>query len=142
MCPSESLYGDIESDQREFLNAMELYEANAEPKYKLHVNMKETHSLDDVLRSIDEAKKNYDAKEAGFFGSIRKAFRKLGDNESVCNTWLGLLPGDSEYFSIICGGLKMIFGVKKPQSIEISRLKDHRLQDIFGRSIKISSKLW
>jgi hypothetical protein len=108
----ETLYKDIEGDKQDFLKAMEFYEANAEGKYKTHINMKKTHSMKEVLNSIEEARKKYDEKESGvFFGQIRKAFRKLGEKENVCNAWLGLLPGDSEYFSIICGGLKMIFGV-------------------------------
>jgi hypothetical protein len=105
------LYKDIDGDKQDFLKAMESYEANADDKYKLHINMKETHGMKDVLKSIEEARTKYDAKESGLFGRIRKAFRNLGEKENVCNTWLGLLPGDSEYFSIICGGLKMIFGV-------------------------------
>jgi hypothetical protein len=117
----ETLYKDIEGDKREFLKAMELYEANADPKYKLHINMKETHSMKDVLNSIEEARKKYDAKETGLFGPIRKAFRNLGEKENVCNAWLGLLPGESEYFSIICGGLKMIFGVQNSHSEHLSK---------------------
>lgn len=108
----ESLYRDIKGDQKNFLTAMEYYDANAEPKYKVHINMKETHSMKDVMKAIEDARMKYDEKERkGFFGPIRRAFRGLGNNQDTCTAWLGLLPGESEYFSIICGGLKMIFGV-------------------------------
>lgn len=74
--------------------------------------MEESHSMEDVIKAIDDAKKAYDEKgEKGFFGPIRKAFRKLGDNEGAGKAWLGLLPGESHYFSIICGGIKLILGV-------------------------------
>lgn len=91
---------------------MEFYDKNAEPKYKVGINMKETHTIDEVIKAIDDAKAAYDEKEQkGFFAPLRKAFRKLGENEELGKAWLGLLPGESQYFSIICGGIKLILGV-------------------------------
>lgn len=106
------MYKDVKADEQYFLEAIEYYDKNAEAKYKVGINMKETHSMNEVIKAIDDAKVVYDEKEQkGFFSPLRKAFRKLGENEELCKSWLGLLPGESEYFSIICGGLKLILGV-------------------------------
>jgi hypothetical protein len=108
----ESLYKDVEGDEKSFLAAIEDYNKNAEGKYKVPINMKEVHSMDDVMKAIDEARENYDEKERkGFFGPIRKAFRGIGNNQSACSAWLSLLPEESQYFSIICGGLTLIIHV-------------------------------
>jgi hypothetical protein len=91
---------------------MEFYDKNAEPRYKVGINMKKIHNMDEVMKAIEDAKMAYDEKaQKGFFAPLRKAFRKLGKNQETCKAWLDLLPGDSEYFSIICGGLKLILGV-------------------------------
>lgn len=88
------------------------YDSQAKPKYKVGINMKEHHSIEDVMKAVDDAKKVYDKKEQRpIFGAIRKAFRKLGDHEGTLRTWLSVLPGESEYFSIICGGIQLILGV-------------------------------
>lgn len=88
------------------------YESKADAKYKVGINIKDTHSIKDVVAAVEDAKLAYDEKgRKGFFAPLRKAFRTLGENESACQAWLELLPGASEYFSIICGGLKLILGV-------------------------------
>ena len=74
--------------------------------------MKASHNINDVIAAIEEAKMSYDERtRKSFLAPIRKAFRTLGENQGACKAWLELLPGDSEYFSIVCGGLKLILGV-------------------------------
>ncbi|KAJ9149747.1 hypothetical protein NKR23_g4164 [Pleurostoma richardsiae] len=45
----------------------------------------------------------------GTWGRIRRAFRRVGNTKSVLEPWMQLLPSQSEYFSILCGGLKLIY---------------------------------
>lgn len=98
---------------------MEEYQKTQKPKYRIPVEM--TTSLNaqeyvsEVLNAIAEGQKLYeDDAVKGFWGSIRKAFRTLGDNESAFVAWLGLLPVESNYISVLCGGLKLIIGVNAP----------------------------
>lgn len=91
---------------------MEEYEKSAEPKYKTNINPKDTHTMKDVWAIVDAAVEKYKVEDVkGFWGKIRKAFRKLGENNEVVDGWLGLLPTESNYLSVLCGGLKLILGV-------------------------------
>lgn len=76
--------------------------------------MTKAHSMDDVMEAIEDAKMVYDKTEqGGFFVRLRRVFRRLAEKQEACDAWLKLLPGDSQYFSIICGGLRLILGVSK-----------------------------
>jgi hypothetical protein len=91
---------------------MKEFEESVEPRYKVGMSTSETHSIDDVIKAVDDAKTAYEEKgQKGHFHLIRKAFRKLGNNTDACASWLGLLPAETEYLSIICGGIKLILGV-------------------------------
>lgn len=46
---------------------------------------------------------------SGFWGKIRKGLRSFGDKDRVFDAWAGLLPQQSQYLSVLCGGLKLIF---------------------------------
>jgi hypothetical protein len=59
------------------------------------------------------AQAKYIADAKGAKGIIRKFFRLTGDHSSTITSWVGLLPSD-QYFSIMCGGLKLILGVHMP----------------------------
>jgi hypothetical protein len=94
---------------------MEEYQKKLKPKYRIPIHSSTSVTaqeyIDEVLNSIAEAQRSYeDDAVKGFWGSIRKAFRKLGDNESAFVAWLGLLPVESHYLSVLCGGLKLIIG--------------------------------
>jgi hypothetical protein len=64
---------------------VKIYEKQVEEKYRVGVSMKKIHTLEDVMREIDEAQKNYDENDRiGVFAPVRKAFRKLGANIEAC----------------------------------------------------------
>lgn len=109
----EKYYKDVSAEEQRFLEAMEEYERTADPKYKTRINLKETHTIEQVWAVVDSAVAKYNVEDvSGFWGSIRKAFRKLGEHNETLNGWLGLLPTESHYLSVLCGGLKMILGVR------------------------------
>ncbi|RAH59521.1 hypothetical protein BO85DRAFT_485994 [Aspergillus piperis CBS 112811] len=64
----------------------------------------------DTHIAVDQVAAKYKNSEAekGVWNQIRNAFRKLGDHENAINGWLGLLPSESNYLSVVCGGLKFI----------------------------------
>jgi len=91
---------------------MRLYENTAQEKYKTGINPDSEHTIKDLEAVVSEAIDNYQTKDTkGFWGKIRLACRKLGDGSEAIQGWLGLLPQESEYLSVVCGGLKLILKV-------------------------------
>lgn len=88
------------------------YETTAEEKYKTGVTPDETFEMEQLWKIIDEQKERYRKRgQEGLLGKIRYAFRKLGDGNVVITGWLGLLPSQSQYMSLICGGCTMVIKV-------------------------------
>ncbi|KAK3319665.1 hypothetical protein B0T19DRAFT_432841 [Cercophora scortea] len=99
----------VEEEEDKFKAAIREYEGAAEPKYKTGVNPDDTHSIEQLWKIIDDEIETYQSKDKkGAWGKVRLAFRKLGDGSEAVQGWLGLLPTESEYMSVICGGLKLI----------------------------------
>lgn len=73
-------------------------------------NIRGAHSWDEVAQVANLAQEKYLKDAKGPKGSIRRFFRVTGDNAHVINLWVNLLPND-QYFSVLCGGLKLILGV-------------------------------
>jgi hypothetical protein len=64
---------------------------------------------------IDHTLKDYslEDKRSKVWSRIHLAFRKLGDGQGAFEGWLGLLPTQSQYMSVVCGGLKLIIKVSR-----------------------------
>ncbi|RMZ67835.1 X-Pro dipeptidyl-peptidase [Pyrenophora seminiperda CCB06] len=106
----EDFYRDMGEESRRLTQAMEDYEkvANRDGKKK-SVLSKDLHTWSEVLQEVENASNQYNEPD-GIWGKIRKAFRKSADKADIASAWLILLPNQSEYFSILCGGLKLIIG--------------------------------
>ena len=105
------MYKDAASEKRLFQVAIETYEkATKDTKYKTNIISDATHSWEDVLAEVNAASERYN-DVSGFWGKIRKGLRSFGNNNRVFDAWAGLLPTQSQYFSILCGGLKLIISV-------------------------------
>ena len=90
---------------------MDEYEKATENKQKKVPGWsRNKHTWKEVLEEVDVASSQYN-DPSGFWGKIRKVFRRGGDNAGPASAWLALLPTQSEYFSVLCGGLKLIIGV-------------------------------
>lgn len=104
------MQNDLEVQQQSFQQAIQLYQAKtAGTKYQAALDIDAKHSWEEVLVSIDDASKQY-TDCAGRWGKLRKALRRVGKVNTMVEAWSQLLPGQSAYFSILCGGLKLIFG--------------------------------
>lgn len=91
---------------------MKEYEESAKDKYKTGININEMHSLDEIWTMLDTPVEKYQKKDIkGFWGHIRLAFRKLGEYDKPITGWLGLIPSENVYLSLVCGGLQMILKV-------------------------------
>lgn len=96
---------------------MKEYELNAEEKYKTGIDPHGKHTVQELLDVVESTVDKYqNADTKGLWGKVRLAFRKLGASGDAITGWLGLLPSETEYLSIVCGGLKLIItvSIEKP----------------------------
>ncbi|KAL6718249.1 hypothetical protein ACLMJK_004337 [Lecanora helva] len=106
----EDLYKDAEGEKQRFKDAITEYEKTAQSsKYMVGIKTDSAHTWEEVLTDVDIAAETYNSL-LGFWGKIRKSFRNLGKTNKVFEAWASLLPSESEYFSVLCGGLKLILG--------------------------------
>ncbi len=111
--PREELYEDTSEETQHFIEAAMDYERSAiaaDSEYKASIDWSHVHTWEEVLEEVDRAAQSYN-DTSNVWGKVRKAFRSVGGNQQVFVAWLELLPIQSEYCSIVCGGLKLIFGV-------------------------------
>ncbi|KAF3933751.1 hypothetical protein ABW19_dt0207003 [Dactylella cylindrospora] len=101
---------DAECIQEEFLLAIKEYQRTLTPEQRLKsIATDQRHTWEEVLETIEECHREYQNKATvGFWGKMRYGFRKFGENSSAFESWLGLIPSQDSYMSIICGGLKVI----------------------------------
>lgn len=108
---SDELYKEAESEKNRFFCAVASYERAADEKYRTQVTFQgSVHTWDEVLAEVDHIACQY-KDIAGFWAKIRKGLRKFGDNDSAFDAWTELLPTQSLYCSVLCGGLKLVIRV-------------------------------
>ncbi|OJD18718.1 hypothetical protein AJ78_01255 [Emergomyces pasteurianus Ep9510] len=106
----QELYIDVEAEKKRFKAAMDAYEiTTAGSKFQTDVTAKSVHTWDEVLKEVKKASDDYD-DVSGFWGKIRKGLRSFGKNNKAFEAWASLLPAQSQYFSLLCGGFKLILG--------------------------------
>jgi hypothetical protein len=95
-----------------FCNFIQQYESSLSEQISgTRINIRGTHSWDEVIRAAKDAETAYHAEaRKGAKGAVRGYMRRLGDYSAAVTPWIGLLPSD-QYFSVLCGGLKLMFGV-------------------------------
>ncbi|KAJ5402762.1 uncharacterized protein N7487_008658 [Penicillium crustosum] len=74
-----------------------------------HITSTQVHTWEEVLEVVNKASAIYNSK-SGAWNKIRIAFHNFGKNNKAFNAWLGLLPTESDWVSVISGGLKLILG--------------------------------
>ncbi|MCJ1395787.1 hypothetical protein MMC18_008673 [Xylographa bjoerkii] len=93
----EKFYKDVKIEEQSFRRAIEEYQKSLGPNQKSTINFKETHTMAQVWDVFDSAEQKYRVEDTqGFWGGMRRAFRKLGDHNKAIEGWLGLLPDESE----------------------------------------------
>ena len=108
---SEELYTEAESKKNRFFRAVASYERFADAKYRTEITFQGSlHTWDEVLDEVDRVACQY-RDVSGFWAKIRIGLRKFGENHSAFDAWIGLLPAQSLYCSILCGGLKLVIQV-------------------------------
>ncbi|KAJ8122739.1 hypothetical protein ONZ43_g1137 [Nemania bipapillata] len=78
-------------------------------------NIRDSHSWVEVMAQVESAKQVYEDKAKGKSGALVQAGRYVSENTNSINPWLEFIP-NSDYSSVICGGLKFIFGAAAAQA--------------------------
>ncbi|CAG8981062.1 hypothetical protein HYALB_00008216 [Hymenoscyphus albidus] len=90
-------------------------EANSLPKNLKGFAIRGAHDWDEVLETVDSAKEAYGNKAKGKKGIHIRAGRGMSNKANDLSPWLELLP-NGDYSSMICGGLKFVFGAAAAQA--------------------------
>ncbi|KAL7629525.1 hypothetical protein AAE478_001046 [Parahypoxylon ruwenzoriense] len=95
---------------KQFAEALQAFEDALPDKYKTRFNLHDKHNWSGVIEEARIAEMKYKKKANGEspFGKVRGFFRSLQKKSPFVVSWVDLLPTQSEYGSLICGGFKMI----------------------------------
>ena len=93
----------------------------SDKQHLANFNANGIYTFEDVKREADRALKAYHEQGRSLRHPLRAAARAVG-NVSAIEAWLTLLPTDSVYTSVACGGLMLLYGVSlNSQSLPLSR---------------------
>ena len=111
---SQDIHADADLVGQHFILASIACERSlneASPNRKSEIDWQHAHTWEEVLEEVEEAAASFN-DSSSTWGKVRKAFRSIGSNDTVFKAWLEFLPTQSQYCSIVCGGLKLILGVR------------------------------
>jgi hypothetical protein len=103
----EVSFRDAARERERFENALRILEDSLDPGLKIGVARSRHHAWNEVIQAAANARD--DCYEKKGFGS--KMGRMMTNSAEAVLKWSELMPSQNEYFSVICGGLKLIFGV-------------------------------
>ncbi|KAL8868255.1 MAG: hypothetical protein Q9174_005107 [Haloplaca sp. 1 TL-2023] len=110
----EDLYDEsaIFNSQKAFVNALEQFQQAAQSTYKSDVNLQDTHTWQEVLERVNQARDKYTGvNQKGILRKIKSGLRGFQTAAPAIEAWLKLLPSTSTYGSVVCGGLTIILEV-------------------------------
>ncbi|KAL2045045.1 hypothetical protein N7G274_002820 [Stereocaulon virgatum] len=92
-----------------FLVALKNYVKGADARYRSKVNLMDEHTWSDVMREVEIARDEYKGVgEKGIMPLIRKGWQSFTAAAPAITAWLQLLPNNTLYGSVLCGGLTII----------------------------------
>ena len=104
---TEEVYSKANNESLRFQCLLRDYEKTSGIRHRTSINIDESHSWEQVLAQVDYAASAYKDKSS-LWSKVRRGMKKFGENHEAFNAWLNLLPTQSQYCSIICGGLKLV----------------------------------
>ncbi|KAI1081442.1 hypothetical protein F5B20DRAFT_588516 [Whalleya microplaca] len=90
--------GDEDIHCKQFAEVLQSFEDDLPSKYKTRFNLHGKHTWSEVIEEASIAEIKY----------RKKAGKESPFGKPVLDGWLDLLPSESEYGSVICGGFKII----------------------------------
>ena len=109
-----TIYKQAEIQKKEFIATVNSYNAVAKENGSMQMNTNAEYTWSDVLsaqENFDQERENVTSR--GVKGFMYKHLRRFGDNSETFQSWLKLLPTESHYLSLLCGGLTLVLGVSR-----------------------------
>ena len=129
---SDAAYDDKElfDCQKTFKHELQLYEDGADPNYKTGVDLMTSHTWRDVMAEVENARSKYTGVEKkGIRKKIGNGWKNFISAAPAIEAWLELLPNNTLYGSVLCGGLTIILEVwRNFRTTVLSRLTIARQQ--------------
>ncbi|KAF2269173.1 hypothetical protein CC78DRAFT_612638 [Lojkania enalia] len=96
--------------RKKFVEAMEKLEASLPEKQRTNLVIHSAHSWEDVFKIAKSAEDAYYAKadKSSAKSWIRSCFRAFQQHSVVLENWIGIIPTQETWASVLCGGLKLI----------------------------------
>lgn len=106
----------------EFIKSVEAYQdVSQDPRIRA-LKIKDKSSWDEVMRAAQETEEKY--LLAGSNG-VRKYSRKAADKAAIFLPYVRMIPNDM-FFSVLSGGLRLIFEESAENNVYESSLTSHR----------------
>ena len=107
-----TIYKDAEVQKQAFIKTVDGYNADARRHGTASHDIRARHTWDDVLSMQHRLSEERDVKNSkGLRGFLHKGLHRVGDKSESFQAWLKLLPTQSHYLSVLCGGLTLLLGV-------------------------------
>ncbi|KAF6230427.1 hypothetical protein HO133_004769 [Letharia lupina] len=131
-----TIYKQAEIQKREFIATVNKYNTVAKQSGSMQMDTNADYTWNDVLyaqESFSQERENVTSR--GIKGIMYKQLRRFGDNSETFQSWLKLLPTESHYLSVLCGGLTLILGAAQQMS-EIREDVRNFIEDLPSRLSK------
>ncbi|KAL8935197.1 MAG: hypothetical protein Q9216_005540 [Gyalolechia sp. 2 TL-2023] len=92
-----------------FTDALEQFQQGIKSKYQSQIDLRETHSWEEVMRYANEARDKYTGVDKkGIAKKINNGLRKIQTAAPAIQAWLKLLPSTSTYGSVAAVRLRQL----------------------------------
>ena len=111
-----------------FLRELQQYVEGADPRYRTRVNLMDKNTWSDVMAEVEITRDEYKGVgKKGIMKSIHNGWRNFSTAAPAIEAWLQLLPNNTLYGSVLCGGLTIIMEVRRNgHSIRLLKLNQSR----------------
>jgi hypothetical protein len=110
----KKLYSESDAAQQSLMSAMQEYQDQAGAKYRVDVDLADHHDWDEMMNYVQNVQEQYSKdKLKGSGGRVRSFARKFCEQARSLKAFVALMPSESLYGSVVCGSLKLIFGVSR-----------------------------
>ncbi len=112
-----TIYKQAEIHKRTFIATVKRYNVVAKESGSMQMDTSANYTWSDVLSAQESfSQERESGTSRGVKGFVYKYVRRFGDNSETFQSWLKLLPTESHYLSVLCGGLTLILGAAQQMS--------------------------
>lgn len=109
-----TIYKQAGIQKQAFIATVNRYNAVARESGSMRIDTNGDYDWSDVLSAQETfSQERHNVTSGGVKGFVYKQMRRFGDNSETFQSWLKLLPTESHYLSVLCGGLTLILGVRR-----------------------------